>query len=138
MRTELKRLQSKIGITTVYVTHDQSEALALSDQIAVIDQGRIMQIGSPQDIYFRPANPFVARFVGATNLLAGRLLGAANGRGEVEVAGGRADPMPGAAGDRRSGRGVRSRSGRKASDWCARGRRRWQAAATASPAASAA
>ena len=71
MRGELKRLQSKIGITTVYVTHDQSEALALSDRIAVIDRGRITQIGSPQDIYFRPANPFVARFVGATNLLAG-------------------------------------------------------------------
>jgi iron(III) transport system ATP-binding protein len=89
MRGELKRLQSKIGITTVYVTHDQSEALALSDRIAVIDQGRIRQIGSPQDIYFRPANPFVARFVGATNLLGGRLIGAANGRGDVEVLAGR-------------------------------------------------
>jgi ABC-type Fe3+/spermidine/putrescine transport system ATPase subunit len=89
MRGELKRLQSKIGITTVYVTHDQSEALALSDQIAVIDRGRISQIGSPQDIYFRPLNPFVARFVGATNLLSGRLIGAADGRGEVEVLGGK-------------------------------------------------
>jgi iron(III) transport system ATP-binding protein len=89
MRSELKRLQSKIGITTVYVTHDQSEALALSDRIAVIDQGRISQIGSPQDIYFRPANPFVARFVGATNLLSGRLVGSANGRGQVEVLQGR-------------------------------------------------
>jgi iron(III) transport system ATP-binding protein len=89
MRSELKRLQSKIGITTVYVTHDQSEALALSDQIAVIDKGRVTQIGSPQDVYFRPANPFVARFVGATNLLAGRLVGTANGKGAVEVAGGR-------------------------------------------------
>ncbi len=89
MRSELKRLQSKIGITTVYVTHDQSEALALSDQIAVIDKGRITQIGSPHDIYFRPANPFVARFVGATNLLTGRLLDSANGRGEVEVLSGR-------------------------------------------------
>ena len=59
----------------------------MSDQIAVIDQGRIGQIGSPQDIYFRPANPFVARFVGATNLLAGRLVGTANGRGDVEVLG---------------------------------------------------
>src|SRR5438874_2962324 len=85
MRGELKRLQSKIGITTVYVTHDQSEALALSDQIAVMDRGRISQIGSPQDIYFRPANPFVARFVGATNLLSGRLVAASAGRGEVEV-----------------------------------------------------
>jgi iron(III) transport system ATP-binding protein len=89
MRGELKRLQSKIGITTVYVTHDQSEALALSDRIAVIEAGRISQIGSPQDIYFRPANPFVARFVGATNLLPGRLLEASGGRGRVEVLSGR-------------------------------------------------
>jgi iron(III) transport system ATP-binding protein len=89
MRGELKRLQSKIGITAVYVTHDQSEALALSDRIAVIDRGRITQIGTPHDIYFCPANPFVARFVGATNLLAGRLLDASDGRGAVEVLGGR-------------------------------------------------
>jgi iron(III) transport system ATP-binding protein len=89
MRSELKRLQSKIGITTVYVTHDQSEALALSDRIAVIDRGHITQIGSPQDIYFRPANPFVARFVGATNLLTGRLIGSANGKASVEVLAGR-------------------------------------------------
>jgi iron(III) transport system ATP-binding protein len=89
MRSELKRLQSKIGITTIYVTHDQSEALALSDTIAVIDQGRIRQIGSPQDIYFRPADAFVARFVGATNLLTGNLLAASNGRGDVEIQGGR-------------------------------------------------
>jgi iron(III) transport system ATP-binding protein len=85
MRGELKRLQSKIGITTVYVTHDQSEALALSDTIAVIDRGHITQMGTPQEIYFRPANPFVARFVGATNLLTGRLTGQANGHGEVTV-----------------------------------------------------
>jgi iron(III) transport system ATP-binding protein len=89
MRGELKRLQTKIGITTVYVTHDQSEALALSDRIAVIDRGRISQIGSPQDIYFRPANPFVARFVGATNLLPGRVLAMSDGRGRVEVLNGR-------------------------------------------------
>jgi iron(III) transport system ATP-binding protein len=89
MRGELKRLQSKIGITTVYVTHDQSEALALSDRIAVIEAGRISQIGSPQDIYFRPANPFVARFVGATNLLPGRLLEASGSTGVVEVLAGR-------------------------------------------------
>ncbi len=89
MRGELKRLQSKIGITTVYVTHDQSEALALSDRIAVIERGRIIQIGSPQDIYFRPANPFVARFVGATNLLPGRMLAMSAGRGQAEVLSGR-------------------------------------------------
>ena len=116
MRGELKRLQSKIGITTVYVTHDQSEALALSDRIAVIDRGRIMQIGSPQDIYFRPANPFVARFVGATNLLAGPPASAPpTAAAQVEVLSGRADPM------RRCRRRstirprYRSRSGRKAS-----------------------
>jgi iron(III) transport system ATP-binding protein len=89
MRTELKRLQSKIGITTVYVTHDQAEALALSDAIAVVDRGRIVQTGSPEDIYFRPASAFVARFVGATNLIEGRLIGTSDGRGEVEIAGGR-------------------------------------------------
>jgi iron(III) transport system ATP-binding protein len=90
MRGELKRLQHKIGITTVYVTHDQSEALALSDRLAVIDQGRIIQIGSPHDIYFLPANPFVARFVGATNLLPARLLEVSAGEGRAEVLSGRA------------------------------------------------
>jgi iron(III) transport system ATP-binding protein len=90
MRNELKRLQSKIGITTVYVTHDQAEALALSDKVAVVNRGRIVQIGSPEDIYFRPESAFVARFVGATNLIDGRLVGGAgDGRGEVDIGGGR-------------------------------------------------
>lgn len=71
MRKELKSLQKQLGITAIYVTHDQDEALALSDLIAVVNQGRIVQTGTPQDIYFRPTNPFVARFVGATNLIAG-------------------------------------------------------------------
>ena len=69
MRFELKRLQRELKITTVYVTHDQSEALALSHQIAVMSDGRIMQIGSPRDIYERPRNKFVADFVGTTNFL---------------------------------------------------------------------
>ncbi len=106
MRSELKRLQSKIGITTVYVTHDQSEALALSDQIAVIDQGRIRQIGSPQDIYFRPANPFVARFVGATNLLAGRLYFARRWPGRRRSPRRSQDQMPRPRRDRRRGVGL--------------------------------
>src|SRR5262249_46310031 len=89
MRGELKRLQGEIGITTVYVTHDQAEAFALSDRIAVMNGGRIAQIGTPDDVYFRPADAFVARFVGATNLLDGRLLGAADNCGEVEVLRGR-------------------------------------------------
>ena len=69
MRFELKRLQRELGITTVYVTHDQSEALALSHSIAVMNRGRIEQIGAPREIYERPANQFVADFVGSTNFL---------------------------------------------------------------------
>jgi iron(III) transport system ATP-binding protein len=75
MRFELKRLQRELGITTVYVTHDQSEALALSHSIAVMNAGRIEQIGSPRDIYERPRNRFVADFVGSTNFLEARVLG---------------------------------------------------------------
>ena len=72
MRAELLRLQRTLGITTVYVTHDQTEALTLSDQIAVVDRGRILQIGSPTEIYLRPQSEFVARFVGSTNILYGK------------------------------------------------------------------
>jgi iron(III) transport system ATP-binding protein len=73
MRNELRRLQQEIGVTTVYVTHDQTEALEMSDRIAVMSQGRVVQMGQPQEIYFRPANRFVADFVGTTNWLKGRL-----------------------------------------------------------------
>jgi len=69
MRFELKRLQREFKLTTVYVTHDQSEALALSHEIAVMNEGRIVQIGSPREIYQRPRNRFVADFVGTTNFL---------------------------------------------------------------------
>jgi iron(III) transport system ATP-binding protein len=74
MRFELKRLQRELKITTVYVTHDQSEALALSHEIAVMDHGRIQQIARPRDIYENPANQFVADFVGNTNFLDGRVI----------------------------------------------------------------
>ena len=74
MRFELKRLQSELGLTTVYVTHDQGEALALSHRIAVMKDGAIQQIGSPYDIYKRPSNRFVAAFVGSTNFVDGRVL----------------------------------------------------------------
>ncbi len=67
MRFELKRLQRELKLTTIYVTHDQSEALALSHEIAVMNEGRVVQIGSPRDIYERPHNKFVADFVGTTN-----------------------------------------------------------------------
>jgi iron(III) transport system ATP-binding protein len=71
MRLELKRLQRSLGITTVYVTHDQSEALALSDEIAVFDAGHIIQRGAPQDIYRQPKSRFVADFVGSANFVPG-------------------------------------------------------------------
>jgi iron(III) transport system ATP-binding protein len=71
MRAELRRLQQQIGVTTIYVTHDQAEALAMSDLIAVMEQGRIVQLADPRTIYFRPASAFVAGFIGAANLLAG-------------------------------------------------------------------
>lgn len=74
MRNELKRLQQQIGVTTVYVTHDQNEALEMSDTIAVIDHGRVVQMGSPREIYFEPANSFVAGFVGTTNLVGGEVV----------------------------------------------------------------
>jgi spermidine/putrescine ABC transporter ATP-binding subunit len=74
MRTELRELQRRLGKTTVYVTHDQGEALALSDRIVVMSNGRIEQIGAPRDIYERPANAFVADFIGNSNLLAATVL----------------------------------------------------------------
>lgn len=73
LRRELKDFQEGLGITTLYVTHDQGEALSLSDSIAIMREGVIEQIGSPQEIYERPANAYVARFVGHSNLLAGRV-----------------------------------------------------------------
>jgi len=78
MRSEIKALQRKLGITTVYVTHDQEEANAVADRIAVLDQGKIQQIGTPVELYDRPANRFVAGFLGAANLIDGRI--AADGR----------------------------------------------------------
>ncbi|MGF1678439.1 MAG: ABC transporter ATP-binding protein [Candidatus Methylacidiphilales bacterium] len=84
MRDEIKKLHSETKITSVYVTHDQEEALSLADRIAVMDAGIIHQIGSPQEIYNHPVNPFVANFIGECNLYAsdtplGRLLGAPTG-----------------------------------------------------------
>jgi iron(III) transport system ATP-binding protein len=85
MRFELKRLQRELKITTIYVTHDQSEALALSHEIAVMNEGRIQQIGSPRAIYERPLNSFVADFVGSTNFLDGSVLGPDGADGRYRV-----------------------------------------------------
>jgi len=94
MRAELRRLQRQIGITTIYVTHDQSEALAMSDLIAVMDQGRVVQLDEPQAIYFRPATEFVASFIGAANLLAGTSLAAVQpgGTGQFQLKSGEIIP----------------------------------------------
>src|SRR4029077_20870599 len=83
MRDEIRALQKRIGITTVYVTHDQEEAMAISDRIAVMERGEVVQDGTAQDLYYRPATEFVARFIGRTNLVTARIISA----GEVEVEG---------------------------------------------------
>lgn len=75
MRFEIKRIQRELRLTTIYVTHDQSEALALSHEIAVMNEGRIVQMGSPRDIYERPQSKFVADFIGTTNFLDGTVVG---------------------------------------------------------------
>ena len=74
MQLELKHLQTDLGITFVYVTHDQEEALTMSDRIVLMRQGRIAQVGTPRDLYDRPASRYVADFIGETNLLAGTVV----------------------------------------------------------------
>ncbi|HEX6501388.1 MAG TPA: ABC transporter ATP-binding protein [Micromonosporaceae bacterium] len=93
-RTFLKRLQRELAVTTVFVTHDQAEALALADRIAVMEAGRVRQLGTPREVFSRPANTFVANFIGSTpmNLLDGEVVG-----GRVAVPGGTL-ALPGTAG----------------------------------------
>lgn len=88
MRLELKRIQNEVGITAVYVTHDQAEALVMSDEIVVMSKGRIQQRGGPRDIYARPVNAYVSNFIGVANLIKGEVAAAtAPGRGEVDIEG---------------------------------------------------
>ena len=75
MRTEIRRIQQEVGITAIYVTHDQSEAMALSDNIIIMKNGVVEQMGSPQEIYYHPVNEFVADFIGTTNILSVKGLG---------------------------------------------------------------
>jgi iron(III) transport system ATP-binding protein len=86
MRVELKQIQRRTGITFVYVTHDQAEALALSDQVAVISGGRLQQFGTPLEVYARPANRMVADFMGLVNLVPGRIREMKGGVAQVELA----------------------------------------------------
>ena len=71
MRTIIKKLQRQLNITTIYVTHDQEEALAISDRIAVLDKGKVMQVAAPEELYKNPQNKFVSNFIGTSNFLAG-------------------------------------------------------------------
>jgi iron(III) transport system ATP-binding protein len=98
LRSEIRRICKKSGITTVYVTHDQKEALSMADRIAIIDRGRLIQAGTPRELYRRPTSRFVAEFLGETNLLAGRVVEISNGRTVVETSGGHITaPRSGAA-----------------------------------------
>jgi spermidine/putrescine transport system ATP-binding protein len=85
MQLELKRIQGEVGITFIFVTHDQEEAMTISDRIAVMNRGRIEQLGRPEEVYDRPATAFVAEFLGASNLLQGKYVGVADGWGLVEL-----------------------------------------------------
>ena len=88
MKIELKKLQMEVGTTFVYITHDQSEALVMSDHVAVMNEGRFEQIDSPQNLYTKPASPFVARFVGNNNRLPGKIVADTDGRAELLTASG--------------------------------------------------
>ena len=87
MKFWIKDIQKSIGITTIYVTHDQSEALTMSDRIAVMDQGRMLQVGTPVEIYEKPATRFIAEFIGDSNLLGVRVTGVNGAFCEVDLGG---------------------------------------------------
>ncbi|MGE0212925.1 MAG: ABC transporter ATP-binding protein [Parvibaculaceae bacterium] len=98
MQVELRQIQRKVGITTVLVTHDQEEALTLSDRIAIFQDGKLVQTGRPDEVYERPRNAFAAEFLGATNFLSGRAAGKKGEIGIVTLADGQQvlthDPLP--------------------------------------------
>lgn len=104
MRVELKRIQHRIGVTSIFVTHDQAEALAMSDQIVVMSDGRVEQVGPPEEVYNAPASEFVANFLGASNILSGQCIRREAGTvavdtplfGTVPVPAGKAPNVPGA------------------------------------------
>ena len=96
MRTEIRRIQQEVGITAIYVTHDQSEAMSLSDQIIVMNQGVVAQMGTPQEIYYHPVNEFVADFIGEANFLKGTITAHEGESAVLEVEGHKLT-IPGAA-----------------------------------------
>jgi spermidine/putrescine transport system ATP-binding protein len=101
MQLELKSIQQRLGMTFLYVTHDQEEALTMSDRVGVMEQGKLAQVGTPLEIYTRPASPYVADFVGEANILSGTVVEAAGGRVSVAVSG--ASALAGIGGDLKRG-----------------------------------
>ncbi len=87
MRTEIRRIQQEAGITAIYVTHDQSEAMAISDKIIIMDKGVVAQMGTPQEIYYHPNSEFVADFIGEANFLKGSILTADGNNGTADING---------------------------------------------------
>ncbi len=85
MRTEIRKIQQKVGITAIYVTHDQSEAMALSDRVIIMNKGFISQVGSPKEVYYTPENEFVADFIGEVNFLEGKVTDVKEGTMEVKT-----------------------------------------------------
>ena len=94
MQLELKRIQAEVGITFIYVTHDQEEAMTMSNRIGVMNMGKLEQVGAPQDVYELPATEFVAGFLGASNLLEGEVEGANGDRAKVRLAVGSTISLP--------------------------------------------
>jgi len=98
MQIELKQIQREVGITTIFVTHDQEEALTLSDRIAIFNEGRVVQVGTPHTVYERPSSAFAANFLGDANFFVGVVAGMQGALGEIRVADGTAiytrDPLP--------------------------------------------
>ena len=87
MRTEIRRIQQEVGITAIYVTHDQSEAMAISDKIIIMNKGVVAQMGSPEEIYYHPVDEFVADFIGEANFLRGSYIGEENGYAILDLEG---------------------------------------------------
>jgi ABC-type Fe3+/spermidine/putrescine transport system ATPase subunit len=90
LQVEIKQIQRRVGVSILFVTHDQDEAMMMSDRVAVMDSGRIVQIGAPEEVYLHPETPFVAGFLGETNLLRGQCVGQQGGYAEVRFADGMA------------------------------------------------
>lgn len=87
MRTEIRKIQQKVGITAIYVTHDQSEAMSISDKIIIMSKGKVEQIGTPREIYYHPSSKFVADFIGEANFLDAKVVSAEGDKAMIQVVG---------------------------------------------------